>query len=68
MAGPGGGEADGLLRGLRVVLKDIVPVATVAYAPVLLGVNGALPIKDFKEFLDYARRVGPPEMVPKAFL
>jgi len=42
------------------VLKDIVPVATVAYAPVLLGVNGALPIKDFKEFLDYARRANPP--------
>jgi tripartite-type tricarboxylate transporter receptor subunit TctC len=42
------------------VLKDIVPVATVAYAPVLLGVNGALPVKDFREFLDYARRASQP--------
>ncbi|MSQ70337.1 MAG: tripartite tricarboxylate transporter substrate binding protein [Betaproteobacteria bacterium] len=41
------------------VLKDIVPVASVAYAPVLLGVVATLPVKDFAEFLAYARRANP---------
>jgi tripartite-type tricarboxylate transporter receptor subunit TctC len=36
-------------------LKDITPVATAVISQMLLSVNPAVPVKNFKEFLDYAR-------------
>jgi tripartite-type tricarboxylate transporter receptor subunit TctC len=36
-------------------LKDFVPVAGIGYAPILLFVNGALPVSSARELLDYAK-------------
>lgn len=41
-------------------LKDIVPVATAVISQMLLSVNPAVPARNFKEFLDYARAAIPP--------
>jgi tripartite-type tricarboxylate transporter receptor subunit TctC len=41
-------------------LKDLAPVATVAANQFVLSVNPSLPVKDFQEFIDYARRAQPP--------
>jgi tripartite-type tricarboxylate transporter receptor subunit TctC len=41
-------------------LKDLVPVAAVASNQFVLSVNPSLPVKHFKEFVEYARQVSPP--------
>jgi tripartite-type tricarboxylate transporter receptor subunit TctC len=41
-------------------LKDLVPIATVASNQFVLAVNPALPVRNFQEFVDYARRAKPP--------
>ena len=41
-------------------LKDLTPVATVVANQFVLAVNPALPVRNFQEFIDYARRTGPP--------
>ncbi len=41
-------------------LKDLVPVATVASNQFVLAVNPSLPVRNFQEFIDYARRAKPP--------
>jgi tripartite-type tricarboxylate transporter receptor subunit TctC len=41
-------------------LKDLAPVATVAANQFVFSVNPSLPVKNFKEFIDYARRARPP--------
>lgn len=41
-------------------LKDLAPVASVVSNSWVLSVNPKLPIKDFKEFIEYARRADPP--------
>ncbi|HKE41033.1 MAG TPA: tripartite tricarboxylate transporter substrate binding protein [Casimicrobiaceae bacterium] len=41
-------------------LKDLSPVATVAANQFVLSVNPSLPVKNFQEFIDYARRAQPP--------
>lgn len=41
-------------------LKDLVPVATVAANQFVLSVNPALPVRNFQEFIEYARRTAPP--------
>ena len=41
-------------------LKDLVPVAAVASNQFVLSVNPSLPVKHFKEFIEYARKVNPP--------
>jgi tripartite-type tricarboxylate transporter receptor subunit TctC len=41
-------------------LKDLAPVATLVTTQMVLTVNPALPVKDLREFLDYARRAHPP--------
>ena len=41
-------------------LKDLAPVATLVTTQMVLAANPALPAKDFREFLDYARRARPP--------
>jgi tripartite-type tricarboxylate transporter receptor subunit TctC len=41
-------------------LTDLVPVAAVASNQFVLSVNPSLPVKHFKEFIEYARKVNPP--------
>ena len=41
-------------------LKDLVPVATVAANQFVLAVNPSLPVRNFQEFIEYARRTAPP--------
>jgi tripartite-type tricarboxylate transporter receptor subunit TctC len=41
-------------------LKDLAPVATVAANQFVLTVNPSLPVRNFEEFIDYARRIAPP--------
>jgi len=41
-------------------LKDLLPVATVASNQFVLSVNPSLPVKHFKEFIEYARKASPP--------
>jgi len=41
-------------------LKDLAPVATVAANQFVLSVNPSLPVKTFREFIEYARRAQPP--------
>jgi tripartite-type tricarboxylate transporter receptor subunit TctC len=40
-------------------LTDLVPVASLASNQFLLSVNPSLPVKDFKEFIEYATRAKP---------
>lgn len=41
-------------------LKDLAPVASVVSNQWVLSVNPSVPAKDFKEFIEYARRARPP--------
>jgi tripartite-type tricarboxylate transporter receptor subunit TctC len=41
-------------------LKDLAPVATVASNQFVLSANPSLPVKNFQEFIEYARRAQPP--------
>jgi tripartite-type tricarboxylate transporter receptor subunit TctC len=41
-------------------LKDLAPVATLVTTQMVLTVNPSLPVKDFREFLEYARHARPP--------
>jgi tripartite-type tricarboxylate transporter receptor subunit TctC len=41
-------------------LKDLAPVASVVSNQWVLSVNPSVPVKDFKEFIEYARRARPP--------
>jgi len=41
-------------------LRDLAPVATLITTQMVLSVNPSLPVKDLREFLDYARRASPP--------
>ena len=41
-------------------LKDLAPVATVAANQFVLAVNPSLPVHNFQEFIEYARRTTPP--------
>ncbi len=41
-------------------LKDLLPVASVASNQFVLSVNPSLPVKHFKEFIEYARKANPP--------
>ena len=36
-------------------LKDLVPISTVAQVPLLMSVRPALPVKNLKEFVEYAK-------------
>src|SRR4029450_10603564 len=41
-------------------LKDLVPVAPLPANQFVLAVNPSLPVKNFQEFIEYARRTTPP--------
>ncbi len=41
-------------------LKDIVPIASTTISQVVVSVHPSVPVKTFKEFLDYAKRANPP--------
>jgi tripartite-type tricarboxylate transporter receptor subunit TctC len=41
-------------------MKDLVPVASIVSNQWVLSVNPSLPVKDFKEFIEYARKANPP--------
>ena len=41
-------------------LKDLAPVASVVSNQWVLSVNPSVPVKDFKEFIEYARNARPP--------
>ncbi len=41
-------------------LKDIVPIAMTTVSQVVISVHPSLPVKTFKEFIEYARRANPP--------
>jgi tripartite-type tricarboxylate transporter receptor subunit TctC len=41
-------------------LKDLAPVASVVSNSWVLSVNPSVPVKDFKEFIEYSRKVNPP--------
>ncbi len=41
-------------------LKDLVPVASVVSNQWVLSVNPSVPVRDFTEFIEYARKVDPP--------
>jgi tripartite-type tricarboxylate transporter receptor subunit TctC len=41
-------------------LKDLSPVATLAANQFVFAVNPSLPVRTFREFIDYARRTTPP--------
>jgi tripartite-type tricarboxylate transporter receptor subunit TctC len=41
-------------------LKELAPVASVVSNSWVLSVNPSVPVKDFKEFIEYARRANPP--------
>jgi tripartite-type tricarboxylate transporter receptor subunit TctC len=40
--------------------KEFVPIATLVANQVALAVNPSLPVKDFPQFIDHARRASPP--------
>jgi tripartite-type tricarboxylate transporter receptor subunit TctC len=39
---------------------DLVPITGVATNEFMMTINPALPVKDFREFIDYARKANPP--------
>jgi tripartite-type tricarboxylate transporter receptor subunit TctC len=41
-------------------MKDLVPVASLVNTNMVLAVNPALPVKNFQEFIEYARKANPP--------
>jgi tripartite-type tricarboxylate transporter receptor subunit TctC len=41
-------------------MKDIVPIASTTVSQVVISVHPSVPVKNFQEFLDYARRANPP--------
>jgi tripartite-type tricarboxylate transporter receptor subunit TctC len=41
-------------------LKDLIPIATIATNEFVLTVHPSLPVKDFKDFIAFARRANPP--------
>ena len=41
-------------------IKDLAPVASIVSNQWVLSVNPSVPVKDFKEFVEYARRAQPP--------
>jgi tripartite-type tricarboxylate transporter receptor subunit TctC len=41
-------------------LKDLTPVASLVTTQMVLSVNPSLPVKNFQEFVEYARRANPP--------
>lgn len=41
-------------------LKDIVPIASTTVSQVVISVNPAVPVRNFREFIDYAKRANPP--------
>ncbi len=41
-------------------LKDVTPVATTVITQLILSVHPSLPVRNFKEFLAFARKVSPP--------
>jgi tripartite-type tricarboxylate transporter receptor subunit TctC len=41
-------------------LQDLVPLASVAANQFVLSVNPSLPVKTFREFVEYARKANPP--------
>jgi len=41
-------------------LKDLVPVATTTTAQLIFSAHPSVPVKDFQEFLSYARQANPP--------
>ena len=41
-------------------LKDLAPVATLDFNRFVLSVNPSLPVKNFPEFIEYARKANPP--------
>jgi tripartite-type tricarboxylate transporter receptor subunit TctC len=41
-------------------LKDLIPIATVASNQFVLTINPNLPPRNFKEFIEYARKANPP--------
>jgi tripartite-type tricarboxylate transporter receptor subunit TctC len=41
-------------------LKDLAPVASLVANQFVLSVNPALPVKNFQEFIEYARKANPP--------
>jgi len=41
-------------------LKDLAPVASVVSNSWVLSVNPSVPVKDFREFIEYSRKVNPP--------
>jgi tripartite-type tricarboxylate transporter receptor subunit TctC len=41
-------------------MKDLAPVASLVLNQWVLSVNPSLPVKDFKEFIEYARKADPP--------
>jgi tripartite-type tricarboxylate transporter receptor subunit TctC len=41
-------------------MKDLAPVASLVLNQWVLSVNPSLPVKDFKEFVEYARKADPP--------
>jgi tripartite-type tricarboxylate transporter receptor subunit TctC len=50
-----------LYREMQVdPLKDLAPVASVVSNQWVLSVNPSVPVKDFKGFIEYARRAKPP--------
>jgi tripartite-type tricarboxylate transporter receptor subunit TctC len=42
------------------MLKDLAPLASVASNQFVLSVNPSVPVKSFKEFVEYARKANPP--------
>jgi tripartite-type tricarboxylate transporter receptor subunit TctC len=42
------------------VLRDLVPVASLASNMFVLSVNPAIPVRTFQEFIEYARKANPP--------
>lgn len=41
-------------------LKDIVPVASTTVSQVVISVNPSVPVKNFREFIEYAKAANPP--------
>jgi tripartite-type tricarboxylate transporter receptor subunit TctC len=41
-------------------MKDLAPVASLVLNQWVLSVNPSLPVKDFKQFIEYARKANPP--------
>jgi tripartite-type tricarboxylate transporter receptor subunit TctC len=41
-------------------LKDLAPVATLITTQMVLAANPSLPVKDFREFVEFAKRAKPP--------